>query len=95
MLTMNLTDLIDEANAMKQCVRCNGQQEYTVVFHICWKLRWEWIEKSYLLINKPMTISCIRMDLEKQIVFRAKRLIRVRKVKCLRSIFCVFFLPIR
>jgi len=45
------------------------------------------IGNSYRLINRPITISCIRMDLEKQIVFLAKRLIRVLKVKCLRSIF--------
>ena len=31
--------------------------------------------------------------LEKQFVFRVKRLIRVRKFKCLFSIFWVFCLP--
>jgi hypothetical protein len=31
--------------------------------------------------------SCIRMDFEKQIVFRARRLIRVLKVRCFLSIF--------
>jgi len=46
------------------------------------------------MINKPMTKSCITMDLEKQIVFLAKRLILVRKVRCFRSIFWVFFLQI-
>jgi hypothetical protein len=44
------------------------------------------IGNSYRLINRPITISCIRIDLEKQIVFLAKRLIRVLKVKCIRSI---------
>ena len=33
------------------------------------------------------------MDLEKQIVLRVKGLIRVRNVRCLRSIFCVLRLP--
>jgi len=33
------------------------------------------------------------IDFEKQIVFRANRLMRVRKVRCLRSIFCVCCLP--
>ena len=33
------------------------------------------------------------MEREKQIVLRISRLIRVRNVKCLRSIFCVFLLP--
>jgi len=38
------------------------------------------IEKpnSKRLMNNPITVSCINSDLEKQIVFRAKRLIRVR-----------------
>jgi hypothetical protein len=44
---------------------------------------------SKRLMNNPITTSCITTDLEKQIVFRANRLIRVRKVKCLRSIFWV------
>ena len=33
------------------------------------------------------------MDLEKQMVFRTKRLIRARNVVCLRSIFCVYRFP--
>jgi hypothetical protein len=40
-----------------------------------------------------MTMSCIWIDLEKQMVLRVNRLIRVRNVKCLRSIFWVFRLP--
>jgi len=40
-----------------------------------------------------MTISCIWIDLEKQIVLRVRRLIRVRNVRCFRSIFCVLRLP--
>lgn len=36
-----------------------------------------------------MTISCICTDFEKQSVWRVRRLIRVLKVRCLRSIFCV------
>src|SRR4029434_2190287 len=38
-------------------------------------------------MNKPMTRSCIRIEREKQMVFLVKRLIRVRKVMCLRSTF--------
>src|SRR2546425_9715374 len=40
-----------------------------------------------------MTMSCIWIDFEKQNVLRTKRLIRVRSVRCLRSIFWVFRLP--
>jgi hypothetical protein len=36
-----------------------------------------------------MTMSCICIDFEKQIVLRTRRLMRARSVKCLRSIFCV------
>ena len=43
----------------------------------------------------PMTISCILSSFEKQMVLRAKRLIQVRQLRFLRSIFWVFFLPIR
>ena len=35
-------------------------------------------------MNRPMTASCNQVDLEKQIVFRANRLSRVRNVRCLR-----------
>src|SRR4029450_5718133 len=38
-------------------------------------------------------MSCICVVFEKQIVLRTKRLMRVRKVRCLRSIFWVFRLP--
>ncbi len=41
---------------------------------------------SKILITKPITMSCIFKDLEKQIVLRARRLIRVLKVGFLRSI---------
>jgi hypothetical protein len=37
-----------------------------------------------------MTMSCIWVDFEKQIVLRTNRLIRVRNVRCFRSIFWVF-----
>ena len=40
-----------------------------------------------------MTMSCIWVVFEKQMVLRAKRFMRVRKVRCLRSIFCVLRLP--
>ena len=36
---------------------------------------------SYRLINSPITISCIFSNLEKQIVFRTNRLMRVERVK--------------
>ena len=38
-------------------------------------------------------MSCIFSNLEKQIVLRASRLIRVRRVKCFRSIHWVWALP--
>jgi len=37
-------------------------------------------------MNSPITASCSHLDLEKQMVLRAKRLTRVRKVRRLRSI---------
>lgn len=48
---------------------------------------------SNRLIKSPITMLCIRIFFEKQMVLRTRRLIRVRQVKCLRSIFCVFRLP--
>jgi hypothetical protein len=48
---------------------------------------------SYRLINSPSTKSCIRSVLEKQIVRRTNRLIRVRQLMCLLSIFCVCAFP--
>jgi hypothetical protein len=39
---------------------------------------------SYRLTNNPITMSCIWMDLEKQIVLRVSRFIRVRKVRGFR-----------
>ena len=48
---------------------------------------------SYRLTNRPITKSCMRSVLEKQIVRRTNRLIRVRKLICLLSIFCVFAFP--
>jgi hypothetical protein len=41
-------------------------------------------------MNSPITMSCICGNLEKQILFLAKRLIRVRSVRCFLSIFWVF-----
>ncbi len=40
-----------------------------------------------------MTMSCIAMDREKQIVLRTRRVMRVRHVRCVRSIFRVWRLP--
>ena len=48
---------------------------------------------SQRLMKSPITKSCMRSVLEKQIVRRTNRLIRVRKLVCLLSIFCVFALP--
>ena len=48
---------------------------------------------STRLIYRPTTMLCIRTDFEKQMVRRARRLMRVLKVKCLRSIFQVLSLP--
>jgi hypothetical protein len=44
-------------------------------------------------MNHPITRSCIRSSLEKQIVRRPKRLVRVRSLMCLLSIFGVLSLP--
>jgi len=49
--------------------------------------------KAYRLTNKPMTMSCICVVFEKQSVLRTKRFMRVRKVRCVRSIFWVLRLP--
>jgi hypothetical protein len=49
---------------------------------------------SYRLIKSPITKSCMCSVLEKQIVRRTNRLIRVRKLMCLLSIFCVCAFPI-
>ena len=40
-----------------------------------------------------MTVSCIYIDVEKQLVLRTKRFMRVRHVRCVRSIFCLLRLP--
>ena len=48
---------------------------------------------SYQLMNSPITRSCICSVVEKQIVRRINRLIRVRRLMCLLSIFCVCSLP--
>jgi hypothetical protein len=45
--------------------------------------------QSYRLIKRPSTRSCIRSVLEKHSVRRTSRLIRVRRLLCLLSIFCV------
>jgi putative tryptophan/tyrosine transport system substrate-binding protein len=48
---------------------------------------------SYRLMKSPSTRSCMRSVFEKQIVRRTKRLIRVRRLMCLLSIFCVLAFP--
>jgi hypothetical protein len=42
---------------------------------------------------RPTTMLCIKIDFEKQMVRRARRLMRVLKVRCLHSIFQVMSLP--
>jgi hypothetical protein len=51
------------------------------------------IPNSYRLIKRPITKSCMRSVLEKQIVRRTNRLIRVRMLMCLLSIFWVCAFP--
>ena len=48
---------------------------------------------SYRLMKSPSTRSCRCSVLEKQIVRRTNRLIRVRRLRCLLSIFCVLAFP--
>jgi hypothetical protein len=48
---------------------------------------------KHVFMKSPRTISCSMIDFEKPMVFRANRLMRVRKVRCLRSIFCVCCFP--
>src|SRR5262245_52546192 len=48
---------------------------------------------SYRLTNSPITRSCMRSVLEKHSVRRMSRLSRVRRLRCLLSIFCVCSLP--
>jgi hypothetical protein len=45
------------------------------------------------LTNNPITVSCIWIDGEKQIVFRVNRLSRVRHIRCFRSICGVLRVP--
>ena len=65
---------------------------HSVVFYTCVSTQTA-RPNSWRLMNNPITVSCINSDLEKQIVLRANRLIRVLNVKCFRSIFWVFALP--
>ena len=49
---------------------------------------------SYRLMKRPITRSCMVVVLEKQIVRRTSRLIRVRKLICLLSMFaCAVYRP--
>src|SRR5262249_26892258 len=48
---------------------------------------------SYRLMKSPITRSCMHSVLEKHSVRRTNRLIRVRRLMCLLSIFCVCSLP--
>ena len=44
-------------------------------------------------MKSPITKSCMGVILEKPIVRRTRRLIRVRRLMCLLSMFCVYSLP--
>ena len=48
---------------------------------------------STRFIYNPMSRSCMTHEREKHSVLRAKRLRRVRNVRCLRSIFCIVSFP--
>jgi hypothetical protein len=48
---------------------------------------------AYRLTHTPITMSCIGIDLAKQSVVRTRRVMRVRHVRCFRSICCVLRLP--
>ena len=80
------------------------QQELGTQATLCWRKESEDVSNllilcqiarpnSCRLMKSPITRSCICFVLEKQIVRRTNRLIRVRKLMCLLSIFCVFSFP--
>src|SRR5215471_12739507 len=62
------------------------------VFHMCWTPQ-RARPNSYRFMKRPITRSCICSVLEKHSVRRTKRLIRVRRLMCLLSIFWVFSFP--
>ena len=62
------------------------------VFHMCWTSQ-RARPNSYRFMKSPITRSCICSVLEKHRVRRTSRFIRVRRLMCLLSIFCVFSLP--
>ena len=62
------------------------------VFHMCWPPQ-RARPNSYRLMKSPSTRSCICSVLEKHSVRRTNRLIRVRRLMCLLSIFWVFSFP--
>src|SRR5262245_24478759 len=78
---------------VEQVVRSDAEKAARVMLQMCTLWLHTGSPNSWRLTNNPMTMSCIWIDREKQIVLRVSRLIRVRKVKCLRSICCVFRLP--
>ena len=45
------------------------------------------------VMKSPITRSCMHSVFEKQIVRHTNRLIRIRRLLCLLSIFCVLALP--
>src|SRR2546428_4673728 len=62
------------------------------VFHMCWTSQ-RARPNSYRFMKSPITRSCICSVLEKHSVRRTNRLMRVRRLMCLLSIFWVFSLP--
>ena len=64
----------------------------TKVFHMCWTSQMA-RPNSYRFMKSPITRSCICSALEKHSVRRTHRLMRVRRLMCLLSIFWVFAFP--
>src|SRR5215471_14204233 len=58
------------------------------VFHMCWTSQ-RARPNSYRFMKSPITRSCICSVLDKHSVRRTNRLIRVRRLMCLLSIFWV------
>ena len=78
---------------LSPCTRPTREVRARKVFQSCRCACQTATPNSYRLIKRPITTSCMRSVLEKQIVRRTNRLIRVRKLMCLLSIFWVLAFP--
>src|SRR6266851_6281791 len=78
------------ATVKEQAFACVVDQK---VFHMCWTSQ-RARPNSYRLMKSPITRSCICSVLEKQIVRRTNRLMRVRRLMCLLSIFGTVQIPV-